>query len=109
MNIGIAIKSIRRQIGITQHELADRCGISQTSLSQIENCVKRPSHRTIKSICEVLEVPESIVYILGMQDTDVPESRKGVYDMLFPSIKSMALQIVSAEHRQFIQPLNVAV
>ncbi|RYE20826.1 MAG: XRE family transcriptional regulator [Sphingobacteriales bacterium] len=109
MNIGIAIKSIRRQIGITQHELADRCGISQTSLSQIENCVKRPSHRTIKSICEVLEVPESIVYILGMQDTDVPESRKGVYDMLFPSIKSMALQIVSAEHRAFIQPMNLAV
>ena len=94
MNIGIAIKSIRRQVGITQHELADRCGISQTSLSQIENCVKRPSHRTIKSICTVL---------------DVPESRKGVYDMLFPSIRSMALQIVSAEHRQYIQPLNMAV
>lgn len=109
MNIGIAIRSIRRQIGITQYELAERCSISQTSLSQIENGVKRPSARTIKKVCEVLEVPESVIYILGMQETDVPVSRKGVYDMLFPSIRSMALQIVSTEHRQYIEKYDVAV
>jgi transcriptional regulator with XRE-family HTH domain len=51
MNIGIAIRSIRKQLDITQYELADRCNISQTSLSQIENGVKRPSARTIKKGC----------------------------------------------------------
>lgn len=109
MNIGIAIRSIRRQLGITQYELADRCNISQTSLSQIENGIKRPSTRTIKKVCEVLEVPESVIYILGMQETDVPDSRKSVYDMLFPSIRSMALQIVSSEHRQLVEKYDVAV
>ncbi|MBS1772830.1 MAG: helix-turn-helix transcriptional regulator [Bacteroidetes bacterium] len=103
MNIGLAIRSIRRQLDITQYQLADKCNISQTSLSQIENGVKRPSTRTIKKVCEVLDVPESIIYILGMQDTDVPDSRKGVYDMLFPSIKSLALQIVSSEHKELIE------
>ena len=109
MNIGIAIRSIRRQLGITQYELADRCNISQTSISQIENGIKRPSTRTIKKVCEVLEVPESVIYILGMQETDVPDSRKSVYDMLFPSIRSMALQIVSSEHRQLVEKYDVAV
>lgn len=102
MNIGYAIKSIRRQLGITQYDLADKCGISQTSLSQIENGIKRPSNRTIKKICQVLDLPESVIYIIGMQDTDVPVSRKDVYDMIFPSIRNLALQIVSNEHKQFI-------
>ena len=44
-----------------------------------------------------------------MQETDVPDSRKSVYDMLFPSIRSMALQIVSSEHRQLVEKYDVAV
>lgn len=108
MNIGLAIRSIRRQLDITQYELADKCNISQTSLSQIENGVKRPSNRTIKKVCEVLDVPESIIYILGMQDTDVPNSRKDVYEMLFPSIKNLALQIVSDEHKHLVEHAETA-
>ncbi len=103
MNLGYAIRSVRKQVGITQYELAERCNISQTSLSQIENSVKRPSTRTIKRVCEVLEVPESVIYILGMQETDVPTSKKGVYDMLFPSIRNLALQIVGNEHKQMLE------
>ena len=90
-------------MGITQHELAEKSGISQTSLSQIENAVKRPSNKTIRSICAVLEVPEAVVYILAMQDTDVPMNKKGVYDMLFPSIKNLALQIVGTENQVIIE------
>lgn len=103
MNLGVAIRSVRRQLGITQQELAEKSGISQTSLSQIENAVKRPSNKTIQSICNVLEVPEAVLYILAMQDTDVPTNKKNVYDMLFPSIKNLALQIVGSENRQIIE------
>lgn len=103
MNLGVAIKSVRKQLGITQQELAEKSGISQTSLSQIENAVKRPSNKTIQSICGVLEIPEAVVYILAMQDTDVPMNKKNVYDMLFPSIKNLALQIVGNENREIIE------
>lgn len=103
MNLGVAIRSVRRQLGITQQDLAERSGISQTSLSQIENSVKRPSNKTIQSICLVLEVPEAVLYILAMQDTDVPSNKKSVYDMLFPSIKNLALQIVGNENREIIE------
>ena len=88
MNLGLSIKVIRRELGITQYELSEKCGISQTSLSQIETGTKRPSPR--------------IIYILGMQDSDVPESKKGIYSLIFPSIQNLALQIVSDEHVAFV-------
>lgn len=98
MNIGSAIKSIRRKLSITQYELAEKCELSQTSLSQIETGVKRPSQRTINKVCNVLDIPESILYIVAMQEADVPPSKKGVYELVYPSIKSLALQMVSSEH-----------
>ena len=98
MNIGLAIKSIRKKLSITQYELAEKCDLSQTSLSQIETGVKRPSQRTISRVCTVLDIPESIIYIVAMQEIDVPASKKSVYDLVYPSIKSLALQMVSAEH-----------
>ena len=98
MNIGLAIKSIRKKLSITQYDLAEKCDISQTSLSQIETGVKRPSQRTISKVCHVLDIPESIIYIVAMQEGDVPESKRSVYELVYPSIKSLALQMVSAEH-----------
>ncbi|MCF8451235.1 MAG: helix-turn-helix domain-containing protein [Taibaiella sp.] len=102
MNIGSAIKSIRKKLSITQYELAEKCDLSQTSLSQIETGIKRPSQRTISKVCTVLDIPESIIYIVAMQESDVPPSKKGVYELVYPSIKSLALQMVSSEHLMLV-------
>lgn len=102
MNIGSAIKSIRKKLSITQYELAEKCDLSQTSLSQIETGIKRPSQRTISKVCSVLDIPESIIYIVAMQESDVPPSKRGVYELVYPSIKSLALQMVSSEHINLI-------
>jgi hypothetical protein len=45
-----------------------------------------------------LDIPESIIYIVAMQESDVPPSKRGVYELVYPSIKSLALQMVSSEH-----------
>jgi transcriptional regulator with XRE-family HTH domain len=102
MNIGAAIKSIRKKLSITQYELAEKCDLSQTSLSQIETGIKRPSQRTITKVCSVLDIPESIIYIVAMQESDVPASKRGVYELVYPSIKSLALQMVSSEHLELV-------
>lgn len=102
MNIGSAIKSIRKKLSITQYELAEKCDLSQTSLSQIETGIKRPSQRTITKVCSVLDIPESIIYIVAMQESDVPASKRGVYELVYPSIKSLALQMVSSEHLELV-------
>jgi transcriptional regulator with XRE-family HTH domain len=97
MNEGNSIKLIRKKMGLTQQEMAEKCHLSQTSLSQIENGLKRPSLKTIKKICTSLEVPEALIYILGMEQGDVPERKKDIYNMLYPSMMQMALQIVTDE------------
>jgi transcriptional regulator with XRE-family HTH domain len=98
MKEGTAIKMIRKRQAISQVDLAQRCNISQTSLSQIENNLKRPRGKTLKKLCEAMEIPESMVYILGMEHSDVPPSKQDVYNMLYPTIINMAFQIVGEEH-----------
>ena len=97
MNIGKAVKLIRTRLSITQSELADLCKCSQTSLSQIETSKKRPSQRTINKICTSLDIPESIIYIVGMEVADMPENKHGIYNLLYPSLKKLALQLVGPD------------
>jgi XRE family transcriptional regulator, regulator of sulfur utilization len=101
MNIGKAIKIIRKKASLTQGDLARKCSISQTSLSQIENGVKKPRAKTFNSLCQVLDVPESVIYILALEDKDVPPHRKMVYELLFPSITAMALQIAGPQYMDY--------
>lgn len=97
MNEGNSIRLIRKRMRLTQQEMAAKCGLSQTALSQIENGLKRPSLKTLKKICTALDVPEALIYILGMEQADVPENKKEVYNLLYPSIMQMALRIVTGE------------
>ena len=75
MQIGNAIKLTRKQLGITQVELSIKTGISQTSLSKIEGGVN-PSEKNLKKICKELDVPTSVIYMLAMEETDVPLAKK---------------------------------
>lgn len=97
MNEGNSIRLIRKKLGLTQQEMADKCHLSQTALSQIENGLKRPSLKTLKKICTTLDVPEALIYILGMEHADIPENKRDVYNMLYPSIMQMALRIISGD------------
>jgi len=106
MNIGYAIKAARTSHGLSQVELSEQTGISQTSISQIESGAKNPSKRSIGIICKTLEIPEAILYILGMEDTDVPLSRKKMFDHLFPDIKDLAVQIIGTKKSKLINRGN---
>ncbi len=99
MNIGATIKTVRKQANFTQEELSTATGLSQTSISQIESGHKRPSKTSLKKICRALNVPEAVVYILSIEDTDVPSSRRKVFEQLYPEIKSLALQLLEGKAR----------
>jgi transcriptional regulator with XRE-family HTH domain len=92
MNLGKTIRDIRKRQDFTQDELADAAGISRTSLSQIENGV-RPGEDTFKRICAALNVPESLVYIHSFEKEDVPDSKRDLYDQLFPVIQDMIQRV----------------
>ena len=94
MNLGLAIKQVRQHLSVSQMELSQKTGISQTSISQIESGAKNPSKRSIAIICKKLGIPEAVLYVMGMESTDVPASRLEIYDKLYPAIKEMAVRLM---------------
>lgn len=55
MSVGENIKKIRLKKGIKQVELAEKAGITQAMLCQIEREVKNPSLQVGKEIAEILD------------------------------------------------------
>ena len=84
MNIGNAIKKIRQEKNLSQGKFADACGISPTSISQIENGITRPNPSNLKKICKVLEVPETIIYLYALEESDIPKKKKQLFQNPMP-------------------------
>jgi len=47
----------RRRRGLTQRQLADRCGLDQTAVSRMESGVKQPSLAQVAKLARALELP----------------------------------------------------
>ncbi len=54
MNVGENISRIRKEKGLTQAYVAEKVGISQAMLCQIERGTKNPSLQVGKEIAEIL-------------------------------------------------------
>jgi transcriptional regulator with XRE-family HTH domain len=94
MNLGKAIKIIRKETGLSQTDLAQLSNITQAALSQIENG-KRPGTSTLKKISKALDIPESLIYVIGIEKDDVPVKKRKLYDDLFPVIESLILKLAT--------------
>ena len=57
LNVGNNIKNIRIDKGFMLKEVAEKCGISSSMLSQIEKGTANPSLNTIREIANVLDIP----------------------------------------------------
>ncbi|MEK4106916.1 helix-turn-helix transcriptional regulator [Paenibacillus sp. FSL R10-2791] len=55
--LGNNIASIRKELGMTQQDLADQIEMERTSLSQIETGAYNPSADTMKKISDALRRP----------------------------------------------------
>lgn len=58
-NLGINIKKRRKQLGLTQQELADKLGISLNFMGKIEVAFSKPSLDTLISMAEKLDTTVS--------------------------------------------------
>lgn len=94
MNLGSAIKQLRNKKNLSQVELAAKAGLSQTALSQIEKG-KRPGINTLKKLSVALDIPESLIYIMGIEKEDISVEKQDIYERLFPVIKSLVKQLAT--------------
>ena len=80
MNIGIVIKEVRKQKGLTQQDLSEHSNLSARTIQRIENNEVEPSFYSLKSIGEILKIDlqairneNSMLYtskILGLHQND---------------------------------------
>lgn len=62
-NTGKAIKQLRWENYLSQKELATKCGMSNCSLSLIENGNREPSAKSLKRIADALGIKVSDIYL----------------------------------------------
>ena len=60
-DIAVQIVELRERHGLTQAELAERCGIDQGDISRIERGATSPTARTLQRIAEVLHADVRLV------------------------------------------------
>ena len=97
MNIGSAIKTLRKQKGISQKDLAEKCEVSVNALCQIELNNTFPQKSTIQKVCEVLEIPTSYLLFFSISDEDVPEENRSFFNSLKPTINNLLLKDVASK------------
>jgi transcriptional regulator with XRE-family HTH domain len=97
MNIGSAIKTLRKERGLGQKELAQKCGLSVNALSQIETNSSFPHKSNLDAIARALEVPLSYLIFFSVTDSDVPEDRKEVFNTLNTALKKILSDSISKE------------
>lgn len=93
MNIGNAIKTVRKEKGITQLSLCMKTGLSQKTMSNIENQKVEPEKETVLKICSALEIPPTYLMMLSLTVDDVEERKKEA----FLVIKQAAVDLVMSD------------
>lgn len=92
MDIGTAIKKLRKEKKISQKTLAEECQISVNALCQIENNISFPQKSTIRKICDALSIPTSYLLFFSISDEDVVEEKRQAFNCLNKSIEELLLK-----------------
>lgn len=114
MDLGTKIKQIRTRLGLTQEELANRCELTKSFISQLENNKTSPSLDTLTLVLEVLgtnlsdffheEAPEKLVFNF---DDQFVKSFEG-YDItwLVSTSQKLAMEPIIMELKPYAKSLE---
>ncbi len=81
MRIGEIILQRRKELGMTQKELAERLNVTDRSISRWECGVNLPDVETLKTIAKVLDVPISYFYE-DVQEKEINYTEEYDYDRI---------------------------
>jgi transcriptional regulator with XRE-family HTH domain len=108
MDLGFAIRYVRIERGMGQYELAKRCGLSQTSLSQIECNKKRPRENTLRKISSALQTPLLVFYIIAVRRSSVPNKYNFDQNILTHEMHRLITQLIGTDHDKMIDAAVIA-
>jgi transcriptional regulator with XRE-family HTH domain len=82
MHVGEAIKSLRKNQGLSQKDLALKCGLSANALCSIEKNSSIPSKESLDKICKALAIPISYLLFFSVSDEDIPAEKRTAFNAL---------------------------
>lgn len=91
MEIGTAIKTLRKSKGMTQKDLAKKCELSANALCTLERNGSFPTKDTIEKICAALSIPVSYLLFFSITEDDVPEEKRVVFKAIEGLMKDALL------------------
>lgn len=90
MNIGTAIKHYRNLTNLSQGMMAEKIGVSQTYLSQVESDKRDFSLPKLKIVCDIFEIPLWLLIMRATQPMDIYHTKRKLYLQVIPAIIGMA-------------------
>ena len=91
MDIGQAIKILRLQRGMTQGQLAARCGMSANALCSLEKGRAYPPMATVEKLCQAFDIPQSFLLMASIEESDIPEEKRVLYRALLVPLREELL------------------
>ncbi len=82
MDLGTTLRKIRKYKDITQGNLSNLSGVSQSYLSLIEKGDKKPEFKTLEVICKALDINLGDVMILSLEKNDLEKNQLKRVDKL---------------------------
>ena len=76
--LGNRIKRLRKELGISQKELAERIGVSNSRVSNWEQGINRPDADILADICKALNVSPSELLDVRLSPEDLSEQERKV-------------------------------
>lgn len=93
MELGKAIKALRKKKDLNQGEFSKRIGITQSYLSGIEKGRKKPSIEVVESIAKAIGVPLAVLFWFTLEEKDVHPDKLEAYNMIKPSVDKLVFSI----------------
>jgi transcriptional regulator with XRE-family HTH domain len=107
-SISERIKRIRKEKGLNQSELSEKTGISQRSISAIENGVTDPSTKQIKAISEFFNVSKDYLIDGKEGENTISKSEQEIIQLVRKDsdIKETLLKFLDAKKKAIYQVMN---
>lgn len=92
MDIGQAIKLLRTKQGLTQTQLAERCGMSTNAVCSLETGKAYPPKATVEKLCEAFGLPTAYLLMAAIEETDFPEEKRVLYRALLEPLRAELIE-----------------
>jgi transcriptional regulator with XRE-family HTH domain len=103
MNLGVLIRKHRKERNLTLKAVAEKAGVSEGFLSQVENSVSSPSVDTLISVCSAIGVnPGDLLNQAGTQENLVVVRKKEWDDVEIPKAGFVTRRFLPPENRAVI-------